>query len=220
MKRVLAYLVILLSACVLHADTDDDLILWMVDEPVIRQVDGSTIDSIGDLVGRGGAAEGKTVNAVRVKMVDENGAMSYLGLHRENETGMAWHEYIGLPGKDDMGDAVWMAGPAFADISGYSDSQGDPRISFMIELGNYSETGDWIVLAASERATLGELKENRHIIAGPNDMQGHVEWTGGIYSVPEPSSGLLLLVGGGLLALRRGRGAGCRGESRRRHQEE
>ncbi len=190
-------------ACALHADVDDNLILWMFEDSPIQEVDGSGTVHVGELVGRGGAAEGVKVNAVRVKKTDANGGMEYLKLQLEDDVGGDWRTWVELPGIED-GKSVWEVGPAFADISGYSLSREDPRTSFMIELGNYSGDGDWIVLAASESATLGSLEKGGHVLSGPSDMQGHVDWTGGSYAVPEPSSGLLLLIGGGLLVLRRG----------------
>ncbi len=201
------FLCALVSAvCVLRADVDDNLILWMFEDSPIQEVDGSGTVHVGDLVGRGGVAEGLKVNAVRVKKTDADGGVEYLKLQLEDDVGGDWRTWITLPGLED-GNDVWEAGPAFADISGYSISREDPMTSFMVELGNYSGDGDWIVLATSERATLGSLEKGGHILSGPNDMQGHVDWTGGNYAVPEPSSGLLLLIGGGLLVLRRGRGA-------------
>ncbi len=202
MKR-LFLCALVFAACVLYADVDDNLILWMFEDSPIQEVDGSGPVHVGDLVGRGGAAEGVRVNAIRLKKTDSDGSTEYLKLQLEEDVGGDWRTWITLPGIED-GTHVWEAGPAFADISGYSISREDPRTSFMIELGNYSGDGDWIVLAASESATLGSLEKGGHILSGPNDMQGHVDWTGGSYAVPEPSTGLLLLIGGGFLALRRG----------------
>ena len=188
----------------LHADVGDNLIVWMVDDPLIEEVNGGEPVKMADLFGRGGEAEGVGVNAVRVKMTGADGMMTYLNLDSEE----GWQSWVELPGLEKRGGTwteVWSAGPTFADISGYTATAGDASLSFMIEIGNYSNDGNWIVLAISESATLGELKSQGYVLASALDMQQDIEWTGGHYSIPEPTSGLLILVGGALLALRRKR---------------
>ncbi len=80
--------------------------------------------------------------------------------------------------------------------------------SFMIELGNYDYgTGEWTVLATSEVRSYKWLVDAGHIM---ENWDGHYPilqeiWIPDAYVVPEPSSGILLLIGGGLLALRRKR---------------
>ncbi len=88
----------------------------------------------------------------------------------------------------------------WADISDYASG------SFVIELGNY-EDGKWTVLAVSESVSYGDLASARAIAdtdvgVDPNVM---VPWNPKTYVVPEPSSGLMLVVGAALLALRRKR---------------
>ena len=78
-------------------------------------------------------------------------------------------------------------------------------LSFMVELGNW-ENGQWTMIAQSQSYTYAELVS--HIIehwSGPGATPAIQPWVATGYAVPEPSSGLLLLMGVGLLALRRKR---------------
>jgi len=78
-------------------------------------------------------------------------------------------------------------------------------LSFMVELGNW-ENGQWVGIAHSQSYTYSELAS--HIIhdwSGPDAFPAMDAWVAGGYVVPEPSSGILLLIGSGLLALRRKR---------------
>jgi hypothetical protein len=78
-------------------------------------------------------------------------------------------------------------------------------LSFMVELGNW-ESGTWTGIATSQSYTYAQLQSYIiHEWSGPGATPAIEPWVAGGYVVPEPSSGLLLLIGGGLLALRRKR---------------
>lgn len=180
----------------------ETLILWMLDDPVIQEVNGGGSVRLGALEGRGEAA-GLGVNAVRVSATQSSGSVVYLDLMSDD----GLQGYIELPGIKKVGGEwveTWKAGPTYADIAGYSF---DASVSFAIELGNWSDDGTWLILAVSQSSTLEELRSKEYVFSSATDMQGHLPWTGGAYVVPEPSSGLLLLVGAGLLSLRRRRRA-------------
>ena len=88
-----------------------------------------------------------------------------------------------------------------ADVSAYA--SGSPEYAFIIELGNW-DGSNWSTLALSATVSYNSLDTNSHIdhVSGinPNPI---TPWVATSYVVPEPSSGLLLLVGAALLALRR-----------------
>ena len=202
-KRLTAAILLVL-ACAARGD-QDNVLLWWFDDPEIAEVGGGAPIHAGELVGRGGDAQGKTVNALRISVTDNEGHKVYLNLGSQSMADTArntWKSWMALP---DVGGNFW-AGPGYADLAGLKLSE--TGFMFAIELGNYTQTGDvfnWVVLAGSAGSTLQELISGGHIIASELTYQGTLDWTASGYSVPEPSSGLLVLIGGALLALRRRR---------------
>lgn len=195
MFRTIAISIGLFLACLAHAE--DNVLLWWFDNPDITELDGSIVKA-GTLEGRGEAA-GKDVNMVRISVTDTDGNKVYLNL---GDSTSGWLDGWELPDYLDQ----WKAGPSFADLSGLDLS--DTSLVFAMEIGNaefdaaYNITG-WTIMAAGSN-TLQELVAGGHIIATELSYQGSINWQAGM-SVPEPSSGLLVLIGGALLALRRRR---------------
>ena len=206
MFKKLTAAILLVLACAARGD-QDNVLLWWFKDPEIAEVGGGAIHA-GDLVGRGGDAQGKTVNALRISVTDNDGLTVYLNLASQSMADTArdtWQSWMPLP---DVYEDFW-AGPGYADLSvlgGLNLSK--TGLMFAIELGNYTQTGDvfnWVVLAGSAGSTLQDLISGGHIIASDLSAQGSFNWQASGYSVPEPSSGLLVLIGGALLALRRRR---------------
>ena len=200
LKKLLV--VALVAACgILHADDDSTVLWWWFDETTEIEEIGGGSTTIDQLTGRGDA-EGKTVNGIRVAAYNGDSLLGYLTI--ADPDGVPG-EYFPMPATDfDSGNAdSWSAGPTYANITPYATT---PGVTFMIELGNWDDTlpeGEkWQILAHSDAETPGALD---NFINNSLDMQTELEWTGGHYSVPEPSSGLLLLIGGALLSLRRRR---------------
>lgn len=91
-----------------------------------------------------------------------------------------------------------------ADVSDFA--SGNPEYAFVIELGNF-ESGAWTVLALSETVAYTDLVTSQAVAPADGGYTPHyaTPWVAATYTVPEPSSGLMLLVGAALLALRRGK---------------
>ena len=178
-----------------RAESDDEsVLLWLLDDPMIKEVNGGPDVQLHDLVGRG-VADGKTANAVRVMALTGDTPTQLSVKTYESET---WTSYLALP---DV-EGGYCAGPAYANLAGF-DISNNPTLSFVIEIGNYDGT-DWLTLAVSAAANVSELIDDWEAIRSTQLSQyGQLEWTGGTYVVPEPSSGLLLLIGGALMALKR-----------------
>ena len=201
-KRLTAAILLVL-ACAARGD-QDNVLLWWFNDPEIAEVGGGASIHAGNLVGRGGDAQGKTVNALRISVTDNEGHKVYLNLASQSMADTAavtWQSWMALP---DVDGDFW-AGPGYADLAGLKLSE--TGLMFAIELGNL-QTDDgfnWIVLAGSAGSSLQDLIDGGHIISSDLSVQGSSDWKAAGYSVPEPSSGLLVLIGGALLALRRRR---------------
>ena len=77
---------------------------------------------------------------------------------------------------------------------------------FFIELVNF-EAGEIKGVAITQTSSYSDLVNNRHVLgAAMTRPENLVYWTP-YFMIPEPSSGLLLLIGSALLALRRRRHA-------------
>ena len=81
--------------------------------------------------------------------------------------------------------------------------------SFMIELGNWdSNSGTWTMVAMSEAVSYDTLVADGHVGVWSGDtisVQNPTAWAVSSYTVPEPTGGMLFVIGGALLALRRRR---------------
>ena len=97
-----------------------------------------------------------------------------------------------------------------ADITDFAGDS--PEYAFVIELGNY-ENGNWSTLAVSETVSYNDLVTSEAIAQSNGAYKPNYAkpWVATSYVVPEPTSGMLVLVGAALLALRRRRGSLRRG---------
>lgn len=195
-KRFIVWIMIAFSACISHAE-DESVLWWMFDENTdIYEVNGMGSCKINELVGRGDAS-GKTVNGIRIGAYSGDELLGYLVMAEDNGSGN--ETVFGMPTFNfDTWEESWNAGPTYAHLGGYDLS---PGVTFMIELGMLEGKDTWSILVSSDPTTIEQL--NGFIQSSYADMHTTVEWWGGSYSVPEPNSGILLLIGTGLLLLKR-----------------
>ena len=208
MKRILF---LFLAVCAFGVRADESLILWMVESTTaIALGDGSTSVLLPDLLGRQGYSSYADTFGARVHATGTasgqavDGYLSFIPESYVDSAGnVVPNDTVWLPNGDSP--PQWTTGKQYAGVNAYAGA--DASVSFMIELGFWNENDDWVVLAVSQAAGYDELKEKWHVSPGVSTDPRYVAWTGGAFVVPEPSSGLLLLVGAGLLSLRRRRRA-------------
>lgn len=188
---------VLVGRAVDIGDVGSSALLWMVNDNLVTEVTGQVDPvKVSDLRSR---PDGLSVNYARVMAVKTDGSETqpvFLDLYAKNELG---DMYSAGDFTDVSGGR---AGPLWANVTGYEDASW----SFMIELGNLNDSGDedvWTAMAYSEKATYDQLRQ--FIQKGEILDPTMTPWQGGSYVVPEPTSGLLVLLGGALLALRRRR---------------
>ena len=178
---------------------NEEVLWWMVGDPsasygdlsgiTITDIDGSTISPNSD---GSYTVRDTDINAARVRVA---GTDNYLEL------------VASIGGTvQSLGDAGEVPDYFFAAVVPYNSTE----YSFMIELGNYDfDNGTWVALATSSAVSYSTLKDGTHNIAEwsvneqPTPTGG--AWAPTAYTVPEPTGGLLFVVGGALLALRRRR---------------
>ena len=192
-------LVALLSFASLAEDTAP-VLYWMVEDPDVTELDGEPY-FVSEILSR---PDGLKVNGAQVRVLGEDLTEAvYLKLY-ENVDG-AWTlsdnsiaPVVYIPDTESnppLPDMAY-AGPKWASFGDYVTGS----YQFQIELGNYDEGGKWTIIAVSDIETMETLEKftSTDITAVP----GYYPWTP-TFTVPEPSSGLLLLIGGALLSLRR-----------------
>ena len=85
---------------------------------------------------------------------------------------------------------------------------GNDGYSFFVEMANYNG-GEWQTVATGQTISYTDLVSSGYVATGAVDANGAAtaasSFNMGANAIPEPSSGLLLLIGGAMLALRRRR---------------
>lgn len=198
MKNALKFLTLVLmcTASSVASASDGEVLWWMIGadyQTITAKGSDGSVTTAGDL----------GVTDVRVRYDSDDGSSSgyltFFGIN-EDESVSVYDGSLGLGGEYGIG----LPGEYFGDLSVLSGTS----YSFVIELGNYVD-GRWARTSMeSERVSYEKLSTSYHITEWKNRYPDYGSaWSPGNYSVvPEPSGGMLVLIGGALLALRRKRG--------------
>ena len=183
--RILFLLLAVFCHVAVLADGGGEVLWWLVDDPLSSvPVDYYGLITSADAIG---------VTDARLSVMDSSGnVVGYLPLMGFDED----DQIISFTGETGIG----VPGEYFADISDYA----DPAYSFAVELGQYS-AGDWVkTLVWSETKSYTELAAHRVPWDDENLKPAYVQpWNPNSYAVPEPCSGMLVLLGLAALALKR-----------------
>ena len=201
--KITAFAAALLVAGVSVAD--EDVLYWMIDSSATVEKDGvtSSVSSFFDNYG----APANSAFAARVRVTGGNiqeGQDVFLDLYIPgyglDEGGGAWGVEFSTAG------GYWGAGVPTGNQSPSGNySAGTPEFSFIVELGNIDSSDNWTTVATSAATAYSDLGDYIHQTFDINPGQLAV-WTPTQFTaVPEPSGGLLTLMGVALLALRRKR---------------
>lgn len=197
MRRVISRFAVL-AAAILSVGVsfaEEEVLFWMVDDSAsIEKGDGTTVNLNTFLVPADDYA-------ARIRVVGE-GITEPIFLDFYYPDGTTESGANGVDFNDpNTGSGYWGAGVPDG-IQSPLGAYASPEYSFIVEIGNF-ESGDWVTLAASgatSYALLSTYISERFDISPPSGQA----WAPMTFTeVPEPSGGLLLLVGGALLTLRR-----------------
>lgn len=184
---------------------ENDVLYWMVDGSTALETEDGKMTTVQEFLGE--SADSSFAARVRVTGGDITGD-TFLWLY--DDDGVAYEGDLGVDfGKTGAG--YWGAGVPDGNRSPSGDySAGTPEYSFIVEIGNVvwnaaGDDGTWTTVATSSASTysslasfiipLGDIKPSGMVAWNPKQFQ----------AVPEPSGGLLTLMGVALLALRRKR---------------
>lgn len=202
--KMTAFAAALLTVGVASAG-ENDVLYWMIDSSATVEKDGGT-SSVADFFENYGAPANSAF-AARVRVTGGNiqeGQDVFLDLYIPgyglDEGGGAWGVEFSTVG------GYWGAGVPTGNQSPSGNySAGTPEFSFIVELGNIDSSDNWTTVATSASATYSSLADYIHETFDITPGQIAV-WTPTQFTaVPEPSGGLLTLMGVALLALRRKR---------------
>jgi phage-related tail fiber protein len=171
----------------LRAEDGGEVIWWLMGDPknITAEKDGEIYN-----------AAKMGVNAARIRYENES-ERGYLSIYAYASADDTVYPTYG------DGEAAYVPGAYFASLNGLSGAS----YSYVIELGNWSD-GSWTGASMESAAVSYSDLQAKDAIATWTDKTPTYSqpWTPTqFHVVPEPNSGLMLLVGGALLALRRRR---------------
>ena len=202
LNRIVALALVALTAGVSSAG-ENDVLYWMVD-------DGAKVNEWWS-GGRGnigieeffGTPPDGSAYAARIRVtggdITED---TFLDLYVPNEGVIPGSGEYGMEFSE--GGGYWGAGVPDGNQSPSGNySAGTPEYCFTVELGNIDSSDNWTTVATSAAATYSSLADYIHQTFDINPSSMAI-WTPMQFTaVPEPSSGLLTLLGLALLSLRR-----------------
>ena len=211
--KIAACAAVALTASV--ASAGDDVLYWMVDSGATITTDSesnpqttATISeffaNIGDYFPDISTGEGSAF-AARVRVTGGNITEdTFLDLYIPGSGVDVGGGAYGV--EFDTVGGYWGAGVPTGNQSPSGDySAGTPEYSFIVELGNIDSSDKWTTVATSAAKAYSDLGDYIHQTFDINPGQIAV-WTPAQFTaVPEPSGGLLTLMGVAVLALRRKR---------------
>lgn len=210
MLKIIPYLA-LVAFCMLPqlGRGSDEILYWMVEEDAKVHYQDGTSQMMPMLVP---SSESVTL-AARVRVSSASLAEdTFLDLYYQEEDG-SWAKWPGDLGIDfgDSGSGYWGCGVPTGNFSPITEF-GSPEFSFIMEIGNYNWDDDsWTTVASSASQSYNSLVDKGyiHYTFDLNPPSGSVWSPKDFYApIPEPSTGLLMLIGGTLLMLRRKHGLG------------
>ena len=181
------------------ASAEEGVLYWMVGSDATVSGGDPDPQSISDYLSAYETATAGSWSAARVRVIGGESDM-FLDLYSSPT--------VSTPGEDgidfDEFGGVWGAGTPDGIQSAIS--KGSPEYSFILELGNVTDSS-WTTVAQSSSMTYTQLVDAGYIRPSFNmNPPASAIWTPGSFqAVPEPSGGLLTLMGVALLALRRRR---------------
>ena len=175
----------LLASMCLKAEDGGTILWWLIEDssnppPVDWYGTPATMAQIG-------------ADSARLRVDDAGGTVAYLDFYVLNPDTHP-PEYELWSGPEGGGIPL----EAFTDIAGYTSAE----YKFSVELGQY-DSGEWVKsLAFSEPVSYATIAEH---VGTWEEMEGRAvpPWSPSSYTVPEPSAGLLMMLGAAALALRR-----------------
>ncbi len=198
LRRALKIAVMAGALGAVQAQASDYLLYWQVDDTAaITWFDGTELGTVSDYTNR----DGQQINMARAVSTDSPDGMYtyYMDIGRTSDT------------MEPTGDGFG-TGPMLSYIGAFDSSTSLAGLSFAIELGNW-ENGQWTTLATTGMISYNDLtvlsaaEGGTYVLTADQDynLPNFMAWSPQSYNVPEPSSGLMMLIGAGLLALRRRR---------------
>ncbi|MCR5753158.1 MAG: PEP-CTERM sorting domain-containing protein [Kiritimatiellae bacterium] len=207
------------SAGSVRAETEGDfLLMWQVDDPMVSLVGGDKT-YLHDFINS--SDHNSSLWGVQVSVYDDSGFVDYLNIWQNGQPAEAQGVLL---------DSTFRAGPTYAGMGSYVyKGTGNEYTSgsyvFALEIGYYDAADNFVSQAKSDSWHYSDFVSNAPM---DPDNPGHrlsfiqsselqipaaVPWTGFAYSAPEPSSGMLILIGTALLALRRRRSLNGEGDA-------